>query len=363
MKICVYAICKNEINNIDRWIDSMSEADSIVVLDTGSTDGTYEKLKSDDRITKVRQQIIDPWRFDVARNESMKLCPKDSDILVCTDIDEYFNKGWADVLRKEWDKHHFNQCIYIYQWDVNYKYMKYDKIHDFNFEWKRRVHEYLEPIKSRNEMDSLEALNGQIVLYHDQTYTEKPPGYYLDLIKEEYDENPLDDVSSMYLAREYYSLHQYQEAIDISLNYINNSNYFSSISSQELIFRLASSYQLMNNYEEAERWYKSLIHLNSRYRGPYLELAFIYLVQGIPELTYGFVQSALKYSEYLPDNLDKQEYWTSFPHYLLGWCFYEKGDYEEALIQVNEAIKKGNNEEDILNLKNKLLEIIKKDPE
>ena len=46
-KICVYAICKNESKFINRWLASMSEADYIVVLDTGSTDGTYEKLMSE----------------------------------------------------------------------------------------------------------------------------------------------------------------------------------------------------------------------------------------------------------------------------------------------------------------------------
>ena len=41
MKLCVYAICKNEIKFLDRWMDSiLNEADYIAVLDTGSTDGT-----------------------------------------------------------------------------------------------------------------------------------------------------------------------------------------------------------------------------------------------------------------------------------------------------------------------------------
>ncbi len=39
-RVCVYAICKNEEQFVDRWINSMSEADQIVVLDTGSTDNT-----------------------------------------------------------------------------------------------------------------------------------------------------------------------------------------------------------------------------------------------------------------------------------------------------------------------------------
>ena len=71
----------------------MSEADYIVVLDTGSTDGTYEKLKEDSRVTVVKQEVITPWRFDIARNKSMELIPEDADILVCTDFDELFEPG------------------------------------------------------------------------------------------------------------------------------------------------------------------------------------------------------------------------------------------------------------------------------
>ena len=45
-KICVYAIAKNEIKFIDRWFESVKEADYICVLDTGSTDGSFEKFLS-----------------------------------------------------------------------------------------------------------------------------------------------------------------------------------------------------------------------------------------------------------------------------------------------------------------------------
>ena len=67
-KICVYAICKNEEKFVNRWVESMKEADDIYVLDTGSTDNTVEKLK--ELKINVNQKIIKPWRFDTARNES-----------------------------------------------------------------------------------------------------------------------------------------------------------------------------------------------------------------------------------------------------------------------------------------------------
>lgn len=44
-KIVVYAISKNEEKHVKRWVESMKEADEIIVLDTGSTDKTVKLLK------------------------------------------------------------------------------------------------------------------------------------------------------------------------------------------------------------------------------------------------------------------------------------------------------------------------------
>ena len=94
-KIYVYTICKNEEKFVDRWVKSMKEADGIYVLDTGSTDNTVEKLLKNGAI--VKKKTITPWRFDIARNESLKMIPNDADILVCTDLDEVFISGWKEA--------------------------------------------------------------------------------------------------------------------------------------------------------------------------------------------------------------------------------------------------------------------------
>ena len=70
-RVCVYAICKNEAKFARRWMASMSEADDIVVLDTGSTDGTPELLRTvldtaaDTQHCKV---ILDPVNLFCAKD-------------------------------------------------------------------------------------------------------------------------------------------------------------------------------------------------------------------------------------------------------------------------------------------------------
>lgn len=80
MKIVVYAICKNEAGYAERWMASMAEADGVYVLDTGSTDGTAERLRALGAV--VVEERVEPWRFDTARNRSLELVPEDADICV-----------------------------------------------------------------------------------------------------------------------------------------------------------------------------------------------------------------------------------------------------------------------------------------
>ena len=80
-KIAVYAIAKNEEKFAERWANSMSEADEIVVLDTGSDDRTTDILSSYPKI-RVYREIIEPWRFDTARNRALSLVSNDADICI-----------------------------------------------------------------------------------------------------------------------------------------------------------------------------------------------------------------------------------------------------------------------------------------
>lgn len=218
-KICVYAICKNEAKFVERWYNSMKEADCIVVLDTGSTDNTVEELKRVG-VNIVETKVIDPWRFDVARNESLKLVPEGYNILVCTDLDETFEAGWADKVKEVWNEN-VERIEYKYSWShydnghPNQSFL-YNKIHSRKWIWKYPVHECLVRESNNSENYTREEridLYKEIHLHH-YPDPEKSRGSYLGLLELRHKEYPEDKMGALYLAREYYLRSKIPEAIN-----------------------------------------------------------------------------------------------------------------------------------------------------
>ena len=210
MRVIVYAICKDEEKNVDLWYDSMKEADAIYVLDTGSTDNTVEMLLSKPNVI-VKQQIITPWRFDTARNESLEMVPHDVDVCVCTDLDERFTPGWRQEIEKVWTKA-TTRGRYVYNWSFNDDgtpgvSFVLDKIHSrHGYSWIHQVHEVL-----TNEIEEV-AVEIPIVLNHYQD-REKSRAMYLEILERAVREDPNDSRDVYCLAREYKAHYMYDKVV------------------------------------------------------------------------------------------------------------------------------------------------------
>lgn len=150
MKIVIYAICKNEAQFAKRWADSIRGlADKVIVCDTGSTDGTQDILRSYG--FEVHDIVVDPWRFDTARNLSLTYIPEGYDVAVCPDLDDVFLPDWREVIERYWisGKTKLLRYIYINNWikegEIPAVSIIGFKIHDpYFFEWLDPIHEYLE---------------------------------------------------------------------------------------------------------------------------------------------------------------------------------------------------------------------------
>ena len=215
MKIVVYAICKNEAQFVSRWIKSMSEADQIVVLDTGSTDDTVERLRT--LGAQVTVETICPWRFDVARNRSLELVDPDADICVCTDLDEVFHPGWRKALESAWIPG-TTQATYRYTWSFRPDggegvVFWYEKIHArHGYRWVHPVHEVLEWMGPGQPGLKVSAEGVQLDHHPDP---KKSRAQYLPLLELEVAEAPQDDRSVHYLGREYLFHSRWDDCIRI----------------------------------------------------------------------------------------------------------------------------------------------------
>lgn len=343
-KICVYAICKNEMQWIDRWLDNMKEADYIVVLDTGSTDGSFEKLSNDPRATKVEQEIINPWRFDVARNESMKLCPEDANILVCTDFDELFDPGWGSILRANW-KEDYDRCHYTYAWSHNalgepQDVFKYDKIHNHNYYWKFPVHEVLCPYDTTKPEEILDA--GTHIFLHHYQDTSKPRGNYFDLLQLSVAENPEESHVRMLLAREYFLKKDYDIAMQEYLNVLSYPDVERPerlLVKEESTARVADLYFLQDDYQNALIWYTKAIKLDPTHREPYFCMGDVYNAMQLYTLSEAIIKAGFENSVRHYDWTERKDFWLGKGNLLLAISQYNQKKYDSALENAKKALK------------------------
>lgn len=336
MKVAVYAISKNESLFVNRWYESMKEADSIYVLDTGSTDDTVSRLES--LGVNVTTKIIEPFRFDIARNESLKFVPIDYDICVCTDLDEIFNPGWRSELEKSWNEN-TTRLRYIYNWSIkNNKPVvsfMYSKIHSRNnYKWKYPVHEVLV-----STIDEVIVDNKNIVLNH-YPDSNKSRSSYLPLLELALKENPNDPRCYHYLGREYMYYKEWNKAIDILIKHLNlyNSNWKEE---KNASYRFISRcYINLNRYDEAEMYLKKAILELPIRKESYIELAYLYYIQNrfYEVINNLIIAKSIKHNqlEYINESFTSD----STIDDLLSISYFNLGLFKEAIFYINKAIDK-----------------------
>lgn len=340
-KICVYAICKNEMKFIDRWFNSVKEADYVCVLDTGSTDGSYEHLKNLGTITA--QKVYENFRFDVARNDSMKLIPDDAEILVCVDIDEILLPGWSKLLKNNWNNS-IGRVRYRYTWNFNPDGSEgvvflADKIHKNNhFKWVNPVHEVLE----KTTTAPLATIDLPNIKVHHLADTTKSRSSYLPLLELAVKENPENDRNVHYLGREYMFNKEYDKAIETLKKHLLLTSATWNEERSASHRYIAKCYSFKNDYENQEKHlFLALLECNFS-REPYFDLALMYYKKK------NYLKSALAFEEMFKITKRNLNYisspicWSSLPYDMLSICYYELGNYNKALSCVDKAIELDN---------------------
>jgi len=348
-KVCVYAISKNEEKFVDRWMNSVKEADYVVVVDTGSTDKTVEKLKEKGAI--VYQKEINPWRFDVARNISLKLIPDDVDICFCIDLDEVVNDGWREKLDTIWNDN-VTRLRYNYNWklDDNDNPMVnfyIDKIHKRNgYKWIYPVHEVLKYDGAENFITT------DLITVNHYPDDKKSRSSYLNLLELSVKENPNDDRNMHYLGREYMYYKEWNKAIDTLIKHLNLPNATwkdERCASQRFISRC---YIALNRYDEARMWLDKAIDEAPYLRDPYVERALLeYQFNNWNEVKK-YCQMALEITNHEKTYINEVFSWDNTIYDLLSIANYYLGNLDDSIKYIDLALKMNKDDKRLINNKN-----------
>lgn len=335
-KICVYAICMNEESFVDRWIDAVSEADLIVVSDTGSTDGTVEKLRA--RGASVYVDIINPWRFDTARNKAMDHIPDDIDICVSNDLDEIFEPGWREKLERAWQPC-YTRARYMFTWSFNAdgtpcKRFAMEKIHRrHGFRWVHPVHEVLE--YSGEDKDQTVWVPG-LILNHYPDVT-KPRAQYLPLLELSAKENPEDDRTSFWLGREYMYRGMHDQSIAELKRHLSLPRATWDEERCASMRFIAQCCQAKNDFRQAKQWLFRAIAECPHVREPYLQMARLGYLENDWPLVYLMVEKGLGITQKTGSYLLEPASW-GYSFYDLGAIScYRLGLYEKSLAYAQTA--------------------------
>lgn len=278
--LCLNMIVKNETKTLPSLFKSLYEIiDYYVILDTGSTDGTPDLIKSEMNKYNINGEIHHTeWtNFGECRDKALKLAIGKSDYIFVIDADEelvYKDKNYFKNLKKD--------CYYILR--------KYNKIEYYlpaiiniknnnrlGWCWKGVVHNYLEANIKNIMYENIDHNNIHIISHfhggsksHNITSEEK---YLRDakLLEEELKKNPNDTRSQFYLAQSYRDAKIIDKAIENYKKRLDMNGWI-----EEIYYSKLSIGRLM--IEKGNDFYEFLPYLLDAYKTLPRRLESIYTI-------------------------------------------------------------------------------------
>ena len=340
MKICVYAISKNEEMFVKRFCNSAKDADLILIADTGSTDNTVKLAKKYG--AKVPSICITPWRFDDARNAALALIPKDIDVCVSLDLDEELQPGWREEIERVWEED-TTRLRYKFDWGAGIAFF-YEKIHArHGYRWLHPCHEYPVPYL----IDEKYAQTDMLLVIHKPDNT-KSRGQYLPLLEMSVKEDPHDPRNAFYYARELSFHEHWQKAIDECNRYLAlpGANWANERCYAYRV--MARCYSELGDWDSAMRAARMGMVEAPNTREPWVEIAKLAYERHMWAECYGAALSALAIKDRELVYTVDPEVWGSKPHDYASIAAWNLGMKEVAIEQCELALQHDPNEARLL---------------
>lgn len=224
MDVTLYAICKNEEKNVEKFIENSKKFSHTVVVDTGSTDKTVKLLREAGIEVYEHPQTRDEFDFSKARNTALSYVKTDwaFSLDFNEDVEEFFSEG-LEVISGEF---------------TAFRHERYDKVGDVeptlsnaahirfhrtkNYTWINAVHETPMFIPSEEHLNEVN-VDTTIKITKDVHNTIDKQLFYLSLCEREVKNNSTNSYYLWFIFKHYFEVKSIEKALEFGQEYLNVS--------------------------------------------------------------------------------------------------------------------------------------------
>lgn len=250
-------IVKNEEKMLAECLESVKDADEIIVVDTGSIDKTKEVA------AKYTDKIYDfPWIDDFAAARNFAKSKATMDWCISIDADEVLESNGIALLKSGLSTD--SNVVKVHMWSPN------DDFHvprvfrnRPSIQWVGRVHEVLN--------ESMGPQSNVKINYRFGDSHALDPDRNIRLLEKAYADDPKNTRGMFYLAREYEYRGQHQESKELFLKYLDVSTWMPERA--DAYYWLAGIYWKTGEPDKAREACMNALTINSNFKAACLFMA------------------------------------------------------------------------------------------
>lgn len=252
MQVTLYAIAKNEENNIEKFLKNAKKFDDVVVVDTGSTDNTVKMLKDSGIKVFEHPQNRDEFDFSVARNQALSYVETEWAFSVDFNeqVDDYSGEGLGVIAGEftRFNHQRFDDNEQDGPVQSNEVHVRFHRTK--NYKWVNAVHEV--PIfVATDEFPQEVGVDTTIKITKKINKTVDKELFYFSICEREHKKDPKNWYWIWFIFNHYYNVQNLQKSLDFGLEYLNVSKpYFDSFRILALI-RCSQICYSLNEYDRA----------------------------------------------------------------------------------------------------------------
>jgi glycosyltransferase involved in cell wall biosynthesis len=230
MNVTLYAICKNEEKNIEKFINNSKKFYHTVVVDTGSTDNTVQLLRDAGIEVYEHPQTREEFDFSVARNQALSYVKTDWAFVLDfnEDVDEFYPEGFDAISQEFTTFRHLR-----YDDNETDKPVPSNEVHTRfhrtnNYTWVNAVHEVPNFVPTEEYPNEV-GVDTTIKITKKINKTIDKELFYFTICEREHKKDPTNWYWIWFIFNHYYNVKNFQKALEYGQEFLNISKpYFDS---------------------------------------------------------------------------------------------------------------------------------------